>query len=64
MVIVTFAAFWVQVSAIRNFNQRSDLQGVPPPSDSGWTVPLQGGITCTTSTNCEDLGVKLISGLS
>jgi hypothetical protein len=55
------ASLWTPMSAKRPFNRRSDLEGVPPVSDSCYEVPLVGSETCALAANCM-LIIQLCSG--
>lgn len=51
--LVTLLSFALTASARRKYDRRRDLEGTPPVSQYGWTVPLEGGKTCEDSTQCE-----------
>jgi hypothetical protein len=55
------ASLWTPMSAKRPFNRRSDLEGVPSVSDSGYEVPLVGSETCESAASCM-LIIQLCSG--
>lgn len=41
--------------AVRAHDRRSDLKGIPPVSELGWTVPLAGGNSCVPNIGCKRL---------
>lgn len=41
--------------AVRTYDRRSDLKGIPPVSELGWTVPLAGGNSCVPNIGCKRL---------
>jgi hypothetical protein len=52
LTLATSAMFSTMAGAVRQFNKRSNLDMVPPISESGYTLPLEGGWTYQDSPNC------------
>ena len=52
LTLATSAMFSTMTGAVRQFNKGSDLDMVPPISESGYTVPLESGWTYQDSPNC------------
>jgi hypothetical protein len=53
MIVLLAASLFTSTLAKHPSNRRSDLQNVPPVSDSGYEVPLTGSQTCVTAANCK-----------
>lgn len=53
ILLVSFLAS--PTGAVRAYDRRSDLLGIPPVSELGWTVPLAGGNSCVPNIGCKRL---------
>lgn len=51
--LIFICSLILTTNARRKYDRRRDLENPLPITESGWTVPLEGGKTCEDSTRCE-----------